>query len=214
MIDYKIIATGSKGNAVIINHDILIECGVPFRALKDVYKDLRVVLLTHIHADHFNRATIKRLAFERPLLRWGVPDWLVAETVECGVRKQSIDVYMPNLYNNYSGLFCVVMKETPHDVRNCAWLIYAGNESVMYATDCNSLENITAKGLGLYLIEANYGEEELTERIRRKQEAGLYCHEWDVLKNHLSREKADDWLYRNMGPNSRYVYLHKHRDSA
>ena len=33
MIGYNIIATGSKGNAVVIEHEILIDCGVPFKAL-------------------------------------------------------------------------------------------------------------------------------------------------------------------------------------
>lgn len=37
MIRYNIIATGSKGNAVKID-DILIDCGVSFKKLKDVYK--------------------------------------------------------------------------------------------------------------------------------------------------------------------------------
>lgn len=51
---YNIISTGSKGNAVVINGRILIDCGVPFKALEPVKKDLRLVLLTHIHSDHFN----------------------------------------------------------------------------------------------------------------------------------------------------------------
>ncbi len=44
MIRYNIIATGSKGNAVKID-DILIDCGVSFKKLKDVYKHIRLVLL-------------------------------------------------------------------------------------------------------------------------------------------------------------------------
>jgi hypothetical protein len=33
MIDYNIIATGSKGNAVVIDQKILIDCGVSFKVL-------------------------------------------------------------------------------------------------------------------------------------------------------------------------------------
>ena len=54
-MEYNIISTGSKGNAVVINDVILIDCGVSFRALKDVYKNIKIVLLTHIHSDHFSR---------------------------------------------------------------------------------------------------------------------------------------------------------------
>lgn len=82
-VDFNIISTGSKGNAVIINSGIMIDCGVPFKALKNHYRLLKLVLLTHIHSDHFNRATIKKLAFERPSLRFGVPEWLVGAGSRC-----------------------------------------------------------------------------------------------------------------------------------
>lgn len=86
---YNIISTGSKGNAVVINGRILIDCGVPFKALEPVKKDLRLVLLTHIHSDHFNPRTARALSKERPALRWGAasgwsgrcwrPGWTSAE---------------------------------------------------------------------------------------------------------------------------------------
>ena len=57
MIDYNIIATGSKGNAVVIDQKILIDCGVSFKALSKVYRALKLVLLTHIHSDHFQPTT-------------------------------------------------------------------------------------------------------------------------------------------------------------
>lgn len=47
-MEYKIISTGSKGNAVVVDGRILIDCGVPFRRLESVYRDLDAVLLTHI----------------------------------------------------------------------------------------------------------------------------------------------------------------------
>ena len=45
----KVISTGSKGNAVLLNDEILIDCGVPFRELEPYCKGLRLVLLTHVH---------------------------------------------------------------------------------------------------------------------------------------------------------------------
>ena len=56
-MNYNIISTGSQGNAIVLNNIILLDCGVPFRDLKDVYKGLKIVLLTHIHGDHFNKTT-------------------------------------------------------------------------------------------------------------------------------------------------------------
>lgn len=57
-----------------------------------MYKDLQIVLLTHIHTDHFKPQTIKRLAEERPTLRFGCCEWLANDLVEAGVPKQQIDV--------------------------------------------------------------------------------------------------------------------------
>ena len=66
----NIISTGSIGNAVVINNNILIDCGVSYAKLKEVVKTLQVVLLTHIHIDHFLPSTIKLLAENRPTLRF------------------------------------------------------------------------------------------------------------------------------------------------
>ena len=148
-------------------------------------------------------------------MRFGTPDYLVPEVIDCGVEKRNIDVIERGqiyIYGNYA--ICPFPLE--HDAPNTGYHISLGkeNENIFYATDTNSLDGIVAPGYDLYLIEANYSEKEIVERIRRKQEAGEYCHEWDVLKNHLSQEKANDWLYRNMGFKSKYVYLHEHMEPA
>ena len=65
MINYNIISTGSKGNAVVLNGVILVDCGVSFKALNDVYKDLQIVLLTHEHTDHINKTTLKELSLRK-----------------------------------------------------------------------------------------------------------------------------------------------------
>lgn len=210
MIEYNIIGTGSKGNAVVINNNILIDAGVPFRALKGVYKDLALALLTHEHQDHALPRTIKRLAQERPTLRWGCCEWMVGTLLECGVSKAQIDVLALNTESDYGG-FSVQPVPLVHNVPNCGWKVhFRSGERLFYATDTNSLDGIVAQGYDLYMVEANYTDEDIQERIRRKQEAGEYCYEWDVLENHLSKEKADAWLYKNMGANSSYVYLHGH----
>ena len=55
-------------NAVVIEHEILIDCGVPFKALAAEWKTLKLVLLTHIHCDHFQPSTLRLLASNRPMI--------------------------------------------------------------------------------------------------------------------------------------------------
>ena len=49
-MNVNVIKSGSDGNAVQLNSFVLIDCGVSFRTLKDIYRDLKIVLLTHIHS--------------------------------------------------------------------------------------------------------------------------------------------------------------------
>lgn len=211
LMNYNIIATGSTGNAVVVNDYILIDCGVSFKALKDVYKKLKIVLLTHIHGDHFNATTIRKLAEERPTLYFACCKWLVADLVACNVPKRNIFVLeVGKLYN--FGACKVSPVKLYHDVPNAGYRIFIGDEKALYATDTGHLQGIVAKDYSLYLIEANYDENEIEQRIIEKTAAGQYCYELGVKDRHLSHEQASEWLMQNMGQKSEYVFLHQHKD--
>lgn len=49
-MEYDVIASSSAGNCVIVNKDIAVDMGVSFKTVKGVYRDLKLVLLTHIHS--------------------------------------------------------------------------------------------------------------------------------------------------------------------
>lgn len=210
-IPYRIISTGSEGNAVVVNEYILIDCGVPFKALKPYYRSLKLVLLTHIHADHFQKSTIRLLSQERPTLRFACGPWLVKELVECGVPKENIDVMQFNTIYNY-GICNVIQIPLVHNVPNCGYKIHFPIGKVIYCTDTNNLNGITALHYDLFLIEANYIDEEIQEKIKEKKANGEYAYEVRVMRDHLSKAKCDDFIYRNIGRNGEYVYMHCHRE--
>lgn len=209
---YKIIATGSQGNAVVINNNILIDCGVSFKALNEYYKKLKLVLLTHEHSDHLNLTTIRKLATERPTLRFGCCKWLIKTLVENGVAKTNIDVYEIGRVYDYSGFWISPVK-LYHDVANCGYRLFINDERAIYMTDTGTVKGISAKNYDLYLIEANYITEELEQRIREKQVTGEYIYEKRVRQVHLSKEEADEFLLTNMTNDSVYEYLHGHKDN-
>lgn len=211
MIYYKIVSTGSKGNAVIINDYMLIDCGVPYSKLADYADNLKIVMLTHIHSDHFNPATLRRLARKRPTLRFACPEWLSVQLIGAGVPKRQIDIVKPGGVYDY-GKFKISLVRLYHNVPNCGYRVYFGDEKLIYATDTNTMAGITAQNYDLYMIEANYTTAEIEERIAQKQRAGEYAYETQVLRNHLSFEAAQQWLADNIGPEGRYVFLHGHEE--
>ncbi len=226
---YDILATGSSGNCTIIEECIAIDLGVSFKKLAPYYRDLKLVLLTHQHSDHFNKRTIARLAKERPMLFWGCCEWLVAPLVECGVQKQNIHVYeFDKLYgytlsngNDYSEITMISSFPLFHDVPNCGYKIAISRDEIgavatlLYATDTNKILT-EAKNYDLYLIEANYDDDEIQERIDRQilesDKVDPFIHEYKARENHLSYQSAMDFIAANQGPKSRYQLLHQHKE--
>lgn len=210
-VDFEIISTGSKGNAVVIAKNILIDCGVPYKWLGHVAPHIKLVLLTHVHSDHFSKTTIRRLAHDRPLLRFACGRWLVNELLECNVNPSNIDVLNEGISYGY-GICNIIPVGLTHNVPNYGYKLHFQSGKVFYATDTNNLNGIVAKDYDLYLVEANYSTEEIKQRIAEKEAAGEFAYEKQVLKNHLSKEKCDDFIYRNIGRHGTYVYLHVHED--
>lgn len=209
----NIIATGSSGNATFIgDYGILIDCGVTRAALAPYFRGIQLVLLTHRHSDHFNAKTIAAIHSRRPSVRFGCGIFLVPSLLEIGVQPDRIDVLRPDHRYSY-GEFDVEGFLLTHNVPNYGYRIHGADDSkLIYATDTGSLDGIEAKRYDYYLIEANHTEAEIHERIKRKQMEGVYSYEYDAAKNHLSLEKANDWLAENADEHSVIYYMHEHRE--
>ena len=195
MIDYQIISTGSKGNAVVVNKTLLIDCGVTYKSLLPYVHDLRIVLLTHRHSDHFNKTTVKKLIRERPTLRFGCGRWLVPLLYDAGVPAGSIDVLYDGKIYTYGKSFNVIPVPLSHDVPNQGYkILFPTGEKMIYATDTGNLNGITAWHYDLYLIEANHDEEEIKRKIKEKEVEGIYPYEKRAARYHLSIQKANDFI--------------------
>lgn len=205
-----ILGSGSSGNAVIID-DVLIDCGVSFKKLEPYIRQLKAVCMTHAHKDHLQPATVKRLAKERPSLWWICGEHLTGDLLACGVRAAKI-VPLRNGEKCRLNQFSAEVVNLYHDVPNVGYRLNLSGKRIFYATDTATLDGIEAKNYDLYLIEANYGEDEIRERIRQKKADGLYCYEERVLRTHLSREQAEAWLAENAGQESEYMFVHMHEE--
>ena len=209
---YKILATGSKANAVIYHGKLMVDIGVPYSVVKPYIKDISIVLLTHEHGDHLNIKTLKKLQFERPSLRVGCGEFLLEKLKENGIK--NIDVYEIGKIYNY-GMFGISSVKLYHDVPNFGYRIFWDNSrhNIFHATDTSHLQGITAKNYDLYSLECNYDETHIWQVIQEKEARGEFAHQREAMNAHLSLQQAQNFVLKNTTENHKYEFIQLHQSS-
>lgn len=213
MIKYEVLSSGSKGNCIIVNDYLMLDCGLPYSKIKDYLEGIKIIFICHSHGDHFKKTTIKKIAFEKPNIKFIVGNFLVADLVLLGVNKKNIITFDTGKWYEL-GIFKARMDYLFHDVpNNCLHIEFKNGEKLFYATDTSSIDHIKAEGYDLYLIEANYDEDLLEKHIEESlnnnySEKDLYyLHRAE--KTHLSSKQSYDFFLKNRGNNSKYQIIHQ-----
>lgn len=206
-MEYRVISSGSNGNAVIYHDIIMVDCGVPYSNLKPFVKNIQLVLLTHEHSDHINIKTLRKLQKERPTLRIGCCSWMQ----DLIVGLNNIDVYEVGSVYEY-GFFGVSPIKLYHDVTNCGYRITTNNYKIIHATDTSTLDGIEAKAYDLYAIESNYDEETINDLIAEKEAKGEFVYQKYAKNAHLSEQQVNDFYYNNKKESSILLRLHESKN--
>ena len=201
---YKIIASGSDGNSVLYNSEILVDCGVSFASLRPYLYQIKIILLTHEHGDHLNLNTLTRIAFERPTLRIGAGAFLSDKLKNF----RNVDIYEIGKTYDY-GSFSISPVQLYHDVPNFGYRIFKDNHKIFHATDTGHLAGISAKGYDLYAIEHSYDEDVINDIIIEKSESGQFAYERGAVNSHLSEQQARQFIFDNAGGNYEVLRLHE-----
>lgn len=201
---HNVLASGSSGNCVIYLNSIAVDMGIPYSIIKEYQNSLQIVLLTHIHGDHFNISTIKKLAFERPTLRFACGSFL-ADKLQ-GIK--NVDIIEPGVIYDY-GVFKISPIVLYHDVPNFGYRIFKDETKIIHCTDTCHLDGIEAKYYDLYAIESNYNEDTIHKTIEYKKSKGIFSYEVGAINSHLSEQQARDWIFKNKGEKSEVLRLHE-----
>lgn len=204
----NLLSTGSKGNCIILNNDIMLDCGISYKKVKPYLKNIKIIYYSHQHQDHLNKRTLKHIADDYPAIKFIVSKYLVENLLECGVLKKNIYVLEENKWYDL-GYFKARIEPLVHDIPNYLLKLDIGGYKAIYIIDTANVDNIEAKNYDLYLIEANYDEKTIDKHIEEKDKNFEYNYMFRVLETHLSYQQAMNFLIANMDNNSEYMLIHQ-----
>ena len=181
-LDYKIIASGSSGNSVRIEN-VLIDCGVPFKKIKDELYDIDVLLLTHIHTDHINKTTLRKIKELFPRIT-------VVGNYEVATH-HTIDILCNSGYEFEAHGISFEPFEVVHDVVTYGFKFNIGGNQIIYATDTNNLDMVDKSEKFDYMfVESNYDE----VKIKHARATRGYDPKISALR-HMSMQKSREFYF-------------------
>lgn len=199
---FKILSSGSHGNAILLDESILLDAGIPFKNLPG---GIKAVLLTHKHGDHLNNTTIRKLHISDESIKFVCGDFLKNNLLNIGIPEKNIKVVESGKQYKISGVqFSPIALY--HDVQNIGYRLMKNGYKILCATDTYSMEGITANGYDLALLEANHCIDAATSIIEKKSESGEFCHLKRAIKTHLSVQKFVQFIKNNNIKN--YIPVH------
>lgn len=185
-MQYNIISTGSKGNAVLIN-DVLVDCGIPFKHLKPHLYNVKYLLFTHIHSDHINPTALRNIRKLFPHIRV-IGNYEVAQHFE-------VDHIINAGYPIELGDYTFEAFECVHDVVTYGYTWEFEGLSIIYATDTNTLENAPIKKYDYLFLESNYDPVKLEMARGKRHQFGYDAYAGGL--RHLSTTDCKTFYYMN-----------------
>lgn len=194
MLEVKVIASGSSGNCTLVKssagENIILDAGIPYKTISAAaeYKPIDYALITHEHADHANKATIKSL------LERGTEIFMTEGTkrkLNLEERHNLHTLKVSELTNTswLIGNCYFFARLVQHDAADpVIFKVTDGKDTILYLTDAGKIpENFTTPFTKI-LIETNYSEAALAESsVDEYQKKRL-------AKYHLSYEKVQAYF--------------------
>lgn len=202
-ITYRILTTGSKGNAVLID-DILIDAGLTKKKLEQLtsFDDIKHVFISHKHSDHFNKPLVRAFieAGKDVYLPEGVREKLDEEGKLDWRDHENVHAIPENCEFECGEYHVTALAQKHWDIINYAYILTKGDERYLYSTDLDTLEP-SELGKGLYgldkfdviFLEGNYDEEWLREYIV----SGVSLLDDGFNFDTLTSDELNKWVRKN-----------------
>lgn len=185
---FKIIESGSAGNCFKYGN-LMIDLGLPYSKTKEHLSDVTHILLTHIHGDHLNMTTVRKIFVANENIKFVCGQWLVEKLLKSGVDRNRI--LLAEFGKVYQfGDFKISPIIAYHDVENCGYRILFDGKKHLHITDTCTLEGIEAKGYDTASIECNHERERALQLIEEAKDNDEFSHLKGAINSHLSVDKT------------------------
>lgn len=195
MINIKTLASGSKGNAYLIDDGVsqlLIECGINYKDIQVAlnFDTKRVVgcLLSHEHKDHSKGL--------KDVLRAGIDVFMSKGTAEAeGIKHHRINI-VENKKQFKVGTFTILPFDVEHDVNEPFGFLIANeqDDKLLFATDTYYIK-YKFTGLTHLMIECNYSQTILDDNINTGVVPQVMKRR--LMQSHFSLENVIEFLKAN-----------------
>lgn len=208
-MNYEVIGSSSKGNCIIVEDILMLDCGVTYTKIKKYLPKVKLIFISHSHQDHLLPNTIKKIAYNYPTIKFITGSkFVVIMLLQMNVEKKNI--FILKEYKWYDlGMLNVMLEPLIHDTPNYCLKWQLNGKKGIYIVDTANVDDIEAECYDLFLIENNYQESLLQEHINNCEDENMLYYLNRVPNTHLSAEQANSFLIENMGENSTYEYIHQ-----
>lgn len=198
-LDYKIIATGSTGNAVRIEN-LMFDCGIPFKEMKEELYKVDSLFITHSHSDHVKEATLKAIRKEFPRIKvYGNANVAYQFDVDVVVGTAPVKLKRNRTVIPFDGV---------HDVPVTGYLVKMKDINLLYMTDTAKVELPEDIPLDYVFLESNYDETKLRQLAKQYRRRGYNPMESSL--RHLSTQKCKEFYYvHRRDKDSKLIELHQ-----
>ena len=205
-MNLKVIGSGSKGNAYVLETDtgsLMLECGLPFKKIQQALRfsltDVQGCILSHSHNDH-SRCT-------KEVMEAGIDVYMTTETATA-IKAEGHRLNIIEVGKQFEvGDFIILPFPTEHDAPGAVgYLIYykPTGEKILFATDTYYIRN-RFNGLNFILIECNFCKDTLDENIKAGTiDQGMKNR---LLESHFSLEHVKEFLSANDLRHARKIVL-------
>ena len=234
-MDIKVYATGSSGNCSCVDGDVMFDAGVTYGSIpEEVWAHAACLFITHVHGDHFNPATIKKLyarGANPNLVKRGL--YVNAEVrramadAGCFVDRDGrdhIDEFVPESHVVIPGRRIEVRRRRwrapwvvdpfrcPHGSVECEGFscLLPSGETLIWATDTETMAFAPDVEYDALCVEGNWDEDLLFEAMASSQK--FVSDRASTNTRHLSVGDFEEFVRSHSHEGSTVVQLHMSSD--